>query len=175
MTNILENPVTPSNLMEKLDFWGLPYELHHHKPLFTVAETKAANLDIPGAHCRNLFLRDNKKNNYLVVLQDKTELDLKKLPELIDSKRLSFGSPDRLWEFLKVKPGSVTPFAAINDSAQKVSVFLEKDMMAQDKINFHPLDNSMTLTITPETLRAFFKKINRDDITEVDLDAARPI
>lgn len=175
MTNTLENPVTPNNLMEKLDFWGLPYKLHHHKPLFTVAETKAANLDIPGAHCRNLFLRDNKKNNYLVVLQDKTELDLKKLPELIDSKRLSFGSPDRLWEFLKVKPGSVTPFAAINDSAQKVSVFLEKDMMAQDKINFHPLDNSMTLTITPETLRAFFKKINRDDITEVDLDAARPI
>ena len=175
MTNILENPVTPDKLMEKLDLWGLKYKLHRHKPLFSVADTHAANLDIPGAHCRNLFLRDNKKNNFLVVLQDKTALDLKKLPELIDSKRLSFGSPDRLWEFLKVKPGSVTPFAAINDSGHNVRIFLEKDMMEKELINFHPLDNAMTLTITPETLRRFFEKINRDDATEVDLDAARPI
>ncbi len=169
-----ESQCSPQELLDKLTSWKISYSLYEHEALFTVEDTKRANLDIPGTHCRNLYLRDNKKKNYLVVLRDETPLDMKKLSDVIGSGRLSFGSADRLWEFLGVRPGSVCPFATINDIDKQVQVILEQAMMESELIDFHPLDNTMTVAITPEGLRSFFRQIGRDDVREVDLSSAQP-
>ena len=169
-----ESPCSPQDLLDKLSNWKIAYTLYKHEALFTVEDTKRANLDIPGTHCRNLYPRDNKKKNYLVVLRDETPLDMKKLSNVIGSGRLSFGSADRLWEFLGVRPGSVCPFASINDTDHQVQIILEQAMMECDLIDFHPLDNTMTVAITPEGLRTFFRNIGRDDVREVDLTDAHP-
>mgnify|MGYP001056328562 CR=1 FL=1 len=95
---------------------GIEFSYCEHPAVFTVAESEAVDKQIPGTHCRNLFLRDQKKNNFLLVLQNATEVDIKKLPDVIGSARLSFGSADRLWEYLGVRPGSVCPYAIINDT-----------------------------------------------------------
>jgi Ala-tRNA(Pro) deacylase len=74
----------------------------------------------PGIHIKNLYLRDRKKRNFLIVAQEDRVIDLKNLDQKIGCDRLSFGSADRLFEMLGVRPGAVSPLTVINDSDYKV-------------------------------------------------------
>jgi Ala-tRNA(Pro) deacylase len=150
-------PTSPEQLMARLKDLNISFTLSHHKAVFTVAESEEVDKGIPGTHCRNLFLRDDKKNNFLVVLQNATEVDIKKLPPLIGSKKLSFGSADRLWEYLGVRPGSVCPYSIINDTGNNVKICLDKSMMETELVNYHPLLNTMTIGVTPADLIRFIE------------------
>lgn len=180
MTQTAENPVqgsdlptTPETLMAQLQALGIDFDLYHHKAVYTVEESEAVDADIPGTHCRNLFLRDKKKKNFLLVLQNATEVDINKLPALIDSARLSFGSADRLWEFLGVRPGSVCPFSITNDADNKVKILLDRSMMETDLVAYHPLLNTMTVTVKPSDLIKFIESTGHEAHI-VDLSAAKP-
>lgn len=166
-------PTSPEALLAKLDNLGITYELHHHEAVFTVAESEKIERDIKGVHCRNLYLRDNKKRNFLVVLPNPVEVDLKKLAPIIGSGRLSFGSADRLWQYLGVRPGSVCPFAIINDTQKEVLLILEKSMMEADFVNYHPLLNTMTLSLTPSDLLKFVRACGHEPQI-LDLSEAAP-
>jgi Ala-tRNA(Pro) deacylase len=149
---------TPSDLLAYLAKLGIATETHEHPPVFTVAESRSIKAMIPGGHSKNLFLKDRKDRLFLVVARDETRIDLKKLHEAIGaSGRLSFGSAQLLRETLAVEPGSVTPFALINDTAGRVGVVLDANLMACALVNFHPLVNSMTTTIGREDLLAFLR------------------
>ena len=150
-------PTTPDRLFEVLQALDIQYECHHHEAMFTVEQSSALKKDIPGVHCRNLYLRDKKKKNFLVVAANETEVDMKILQEKLGCGRLSFGSADRLWEFLGIRPGSVCPFTVINDSDQRVQVVLDAQMMKGEIVNYHPLDNTMTIGLSPDDLLKFFK------------------
>ena len=148
----------PQTLLEHLNKLHIPYQLHSHIPVFTVEEAHKIDAEIPGTHTRNLFLRDKKDTMFLVTLRHDTPIDLKKLSDLLGCGRVSFGSPERLWTYLGVKPGSVTPLAILNNTAQNVQLVLEKAMMESERINVHPLDNSMTIGLTPSDLMTILEK-----------------
>src|SRR3712207_770355 len=113
----------PPDLFAFLDTLGIAAETAEHAPVFTVAESRSIKAAIPGGHSKNLFLKDRKDRLFLVVARDETRIDLKRLHEVIGAAgRLSFGSADLLRETLGVEPGSVTPFALINDTARQVAV-----------------------------------------------------
>tara|TARA_B100002019_G_C21198202_1_gene562533 strand:+ start:522 stop:1043 length:522 start_codon:yes stop_codon:yes gene_type:complete len=152
-------PTPPEELLKRLDKLGVSYDLYHHEAVFTVAESEKVDAQIPGTHCRNMFLRDKKKQMFLVTLANETEVDLKEMEELLECKRLSFGSPDRLWTYLGVRPGSVCPFAVINDTEQEVPLILDEWMMNQKRVNYHPLLNTMTVGLAPEDLLKFLMDI----------------
>jgi Ala-tRNA(Pro) deacylase len=180
MTNIApldtdsDLPTSPQALLDYLAGLGVAYDLHHHKAVFTVAESEDVDAAIPGTHCRNLFLRDHKKNNFLVVLQNATEVEIKKLPELIgSSNKLSFGSAERLWECLGVKPGSVCPYSIINDTGHQVKICLDKSMMETEIVNFHPMVNTMTIGVKPADLIRFVESCGHVPHI-VDFGPARP-
>ncbi len=166
-------PTSPEKLLAYMDSHGIAYTLYEHEPVFTVAESEHLKKDIPGLHCRNLFLRDKKKRNYLVVVGNDTMIDLKKLPALIGSDRLSFGSADRLWQYLGVRPGSVCPFSIINDTAGAVEIILEKDMLNEKLVNYHPMENHLTVGLTPDDLLKFVKSCDHEPRV-VDLNDAAP-
>lgn len=166
-------PTSPAQLMDQLTSLGIDYTLHHHQAVYTVAESEAIEKDIPGTHCRNLFFRDKKKKNFLLVLRNETDVDIKKLPDIFGSGRLSFGSADRLWEYLGVRPGSVCPFSIINDKDHQVNLYLDQSMMAADLVNFHPLLNTMTVTLTPDDLLKFIDSCGHKAHI-VDLTVAQP-
>lgn len=166
-------PTPPAALLEYLDKVGISYELFDHEPIFTVEEGEHLKKDIPGVHCRNLFMRDKKKNNYLLVLANETEVDLKKLPEIFDSGRLSFGSADRLWEHLGIRPGSVNPFTIINDPDNQVMMYLDASMMEAEIVNYHPNDNAQTIGLTPADLIKFIESLGHN-YEVVDLSPAKP-
>ena len=157
-------PTTPEDLFKVLKELEISYDLHHHDAVFTVEESQKVDADIPGTHCRNLYLRDKKKKNFLVVAANQTEVDLKNLSQTLECGRFSFGSADRLFQYLGIRPGSVCPFTVINDTDHHVQVVLDAYMMDQDIVNYHPLDNTMTISITPADLLKFLAHTGHEPI-----------
>jgi Ala-tRNA(Pro) deacylase len=148
-------PATRDDLMARLAALGIVTTTRDHPPVFTVEEARALRGTIPGGHCKNLFLKDEKGQIWLIVCREEAVIDLKAAPSRIGSKRLSFGKPDLLMEVLGVEPGSVTPFALINDMGQRTNVILEEAMMAEPLLNYHPLRNDATTTIAAADLLKF--------------------
>ena len=154
--DVLPIPATPQDLLDALMRLDIDVEHHHHPPLYTVEDSKKYQDGIEGGHSKNLFLRDRRKNNYLVVAEQNLPIDLKALASTLACDRLSFGSPDRLMEFLGVIPGAVTPFALINDPGCCVKLIVDNTLLKMAWVNFHPLTNDQTLTIRPDDLMRFF-------------------
>lgn len=161
-------PFTPEQLLDFLAENAIDVTTHHHAPAFTVEDSKAVRGDLPGVHCKNLFLKDKKGQLWLCVSSEDTPVNLKELKHKIGSAHLSFAKPDLLMAVLGVEPGSVTPFALVNDREKKVSVVLEKAMMSAALVNYHPLDNAKTTALPPEGLRRFLSVLGYD-FQEVDL------
>jgi Ala-tRNA(Pro) deacylase len=146
---------TPEELFLRLDALGIAYAVHHHPPLHTVAESVELRGSLPGGHCKSLFLVDRKGGLWLVVVLEDRRLDLKALADRLGAPRFSFASPERLYQSLGVHPGSVTPFALMNDRAHKVAVVLDARMLEYDPLNYHPLVNTATLALKPRDLLKF--------------------
>jgi Ala-tRNA(Pro) deacylase len=150
-------PTPPEKLFALFAELDIPYQLYHHDPFFTVADGEHLKKDIPGLHCRNLFLRDKKERMFLITAGNDTRIDLKKLEFLLDCGRLSFGSPERLWQYLGVRPGHVCPFAAVNDKDNKVISIIDKAMMDAGTVAVHPMENHMTICLKPADLLKFLE------------------
>lgn len=148
-------PTTPEQLFARLSALEIAVQTHHHAAVFTVEEARTLRGTIPGGHCKNLFVRNKKGRQWLLVCEEDTPVDLKQVGTVLDAGRLSFGSPDRLRRVLGVAPGSVTPFALINDTGLEVTPILDARMMRHGLLNYHPLVNTMTCTITREDLTRF--------------------
>ncbi len=146
---------TSDQLLELLTSLGIKTTTTKHDAVFTVEQARALRGEIPGGHCKNLFLKDKKGVLWLVVCLEDALIDLKGLPARIGSARISFGNADLLREVLGVEPGSVTPFALINDATHRVNVVLDDKMMACDVVSYHPLVNTATVTLTPDDLLKF--------------------
>jgi Ala-tRNA(Pro) deacylase len=103
---------------------------------------------IHAAHCKNLFLRNQKgTRHYLVIVQHRKRVDLRAVAEQIGDGKLSFASPERLMTHLGVAPGSVSPFGLINDASHEVRVFLDRDLESAARISFHPNVNTVTVVL----------------------------
>ena len=149
---------SPAELFAYLDSLGIPHQTVSHPAVFTVEEGRELRGTIPGGHTKNLFLRDKKGVPYLVVACEDAAIELRALHRLLGaSGRFSFGSAELMRELLGVEPGSVTPFAVINDRAARVTVILDAALMAHDVLNFHPLKNTGTTTISRDGLLKFLE------------------
>jgi len=149
--------MTRSDLMAHLNALGVETTTVEHEPVFTVAESERLHRDVSGGHTKNLFLKDGKDRLWLVVAECHTEIDLKALPKVIGSARLSFGKPELLMEVLGVTPGSVTALALVNDAAGRVSVVVDRRLMEYEMINCHPLVNTATTSIRRDDLIKFME------------------
>lgn len=149
-------PATSADLFAFLDRLGIRATTVEHEALFSVEQSQHLRGEIPGAHTKNLFLDDRKGRLFLVVAGEETRVDLKTLHLAIGaSGRLSFGKPEAMRAVLGVEPGSVTPFAVINDKESRVSVVIDERLLKQSPLNFHPLVNTMSTRIEPESLLRF--------------------
>ncbi|GGH37101.1 Ala-tRNA(Pro) deacylase [Cribrihabitans marinus] len=159
-----ELPVSSDALLARLDGWGLRYVLHRHKPLRTVEDAKTVEADfaVPGQRAlriKNLYLRDRKKRNYLVSLEQDREVDLKALGAELGAGGLSFGSPERLMQHLGIRPGAVSPLAMITGVTTRVRFVLDAAVRQADVINMHPLVNDRTVVMARDDLMAFLDRI----------------
>src|SRR5512133_32894 len=124
-------PPTEEDLFERLAALGIAVETHRHAPVFTVAQAKALRGELPSAHTKNLFLKDKKAALWLVVAMEDRQIELKEFPRRIGSAPLSFAGADVLRKVLGVEPGSVTPFALINDEQRRTAGVLDVERLEE--------------------------------------------
>ena len=143
-------------LLQKCD---VSYERFDHKAVFTCAESEEIDAKIPGAHTKQLLMRDKKKRHYVmaIVMHDKT-VDTIELGKQLDTGRFSFASSDDLMKFLHVEPGSVTPFGLMFDAEHTIRLIIDEDAWAVGQFRFHPLVNTATLVIDREGFEKFLQE-----------------
>lgn len=137
----------------------IPFERFDHKAVFTCEESEGLNITMPGAHTKQLLMRDKRKHHYVlaIVMHDK-QVDTKALGEILKTGRLSFASPEDLKKFLGVEPGSVTPFGLMFDTEHRVRVIMDKDAWEIGTFRFHPLVNTATLVIDKNGFERFLQE-----------------
>ena len=151
-------PATPDELFAALTRLGIAHTTVTHPPLFTVEQSQSLRGTIPGGHTKNLFLKDKKGALFLVAALEDAVIELKSLHRRLGAGgRFSFGPAELMRETLGVEPGAVTPFGAINDTAGRVTVVLDAELMAHAVINAHPLTNTMTTSIGRDDLVKFLE------------------
>ena len=135
---------------------GIAYERFEHPAVFTCEEAERLCPPMPGAHTKNLFLRDKAgKRHFLVVLGYDRRADLKALAGILGASGLSFASPERLLARLGVTPGSVTLLGLANDAERAVELFVEESVWAAEAMLCHPLVNTATLSIPHAGIERF--------------------
>lgn len=139
-----------------LDQLAIAYVRHDHPPVFTVDEALVQWQGIDAAHCKNLFLRNKKGNrHYLVVAEHDRPVDLRRLADVVDDDRLSFGSPERLMRCLGLTAGSVSPLGLINDAEKQVRVVVDAGLRQHPRVAFHPNVNTATVVIATADFERF--------------------
>ena len=153
-----------ADLIAFFDAHGVDHATRDHEAVFRVGEGEGIKDDIPGAHTKNLFLKDAKGRLWLISAKDDTVIDLKRLHPVIGSARLSFGPAERMVETLGVTPGSVTAFGLVNDPDHRVTFVLDRALAEAEQVNFHPLTNTATTTVSQAGLRRFLAALDRTPI-----------
>ena len=149
------------DLIEMLNKKEVPYTKHEHEALFSVEDSKGKRGAIEGAHTKNLFLKNKKNNFFLFSCDENAKVDLKLFSKSIDAKNLSFANAEYLEQFLGIKPGSVSPFALLNDKHNVVEFYLDEKLFNSELINFHPLINTTTISIKTSEFINFLLENNK--------------
>ena len=166
---------TRAELMAFLDKVGADPATTDHPAVFRVGEGEAIKDEIPGAHTKNLFLKDAKDQLWLISAEGHAAIDLKRLHKVIGSARLSFGSAGLMAEALGETPGSVTAFALINDRERhRVRFVLDRTLAEAELVNFHPLTNTATTTISQAGFRRFLAAVGVEPLV-VDFEALQVV
>jgi Ala-tRNA(Pro) deacylase len=160
-----------ADLLAFFDSHGVDHATLDHPAVFRVGEGDDIKSALPGSHTKNLFLKDHRDQLWLISAEQQTRIDLKRLPAVIGSGRLSFASADLMEVVLGVSPGSVTAFALVNDTGRKVRFVLDRALDEADLVNFHPLTNTATTTVSQRGFRAFLRAL---DITPLIVDFTGP-
>ena len=168
--------LTKTDLFELLRANNIDFQIHDHDPLFTVEDSENFRGEIKGSHSKNLFLKNKKNNFFLFSCDENAQVNLKQFSKSIGAKNLSFANEKYLEDFLGIKPGSVSPFALLNDSENDVKFYLDEKLFKSSLINFHPLINTTTITVkTSEFINFIIEKnkkihifsLNSYDIVDV--------
>ncbi len=159
----MDQPVfTRAELFAFLDAHGVDHVTTAHAPVFKVEDGAGVKAAMPGGHSKNLFLKDARGQLWLISALAETVIDLKRTAGVIGAAKLSFGSADRLWEALGVRPGAVTALALVNDPERRVRFVIDAALMASEPLNFHPLSNDATTAIPRAGFVRFLAALGRE-------------
>lgn len=149
---------TREQLFTYLKNLGISTTTFSHEPVFTCEEAMRIKNTLPThGPIKNLFLKDKYKKYWLIVALHTTQIHLKSLAQTLNAPDLRFARPEELLAILGVTPGSVTPFALLNDIEHKVSVIIDATVMNHNPIGVHPLLNDATTLLTPDDLATFVR------------------
>ena len=157
-------PASRQDLFDFLDQNEIAHQTKDHAPVFTVEDSAAIKADMPGAHTKNLFLKDKAGAFFLICAEAHSQIKVNRLHPVLGCKRLSFGKPEPLLEYLGVTPGSVTLFSVLNDTDQNVRLIIDQKLADADIVNFHPLLNDATTAISCADMIKFAKATGHDPL-----------
>jgi len=147
--------LTPKELINLLNSKGYDCDVHEHSALFSVEDSNKLRGEIKGLHSKNLFLKNKKNKFYLLSCEEFTKINLRTISKSLGLGNVSFAKSEYLLDLLGVSPGSVTPFALLNNPENNIDFYLEDKLHESEYINFHPLTNTSTVTIKSQEFVEF--------------------
>ena len=152
-------------VFDHLEKMGIPYEVMQHPAVYTIDEMNELGIGAQGEVLKNLFLRDDKKKRFfLVVLRNDKKANLDELHTKLGSRKLSFASEEYLSRYLGLEKGSVSPFGILNDDDRAVEVVVDKDLLSLARIGVHPNENTATVWISFQDLQRVIQEHGNDVI-----------
>lgn len=149
---------TRKKVFDVMESMSISYNVVEHPAVYTIEDVDKLNIDNKNEIVKNLFIRDDKKQRYfLIVLHKNKRVNLKEIRKNLNCKPLSFASEVDLYKYMKLSKGAVTPFGILNDTECKVEVVLDKDILLFENIGVHPNDNTATVWIHPPDLEAIIR------------------
>lgn len=159
-------------IYEYLKARGVAHEITEHEAVVSMKELSSVTLPHPDRDAKNLFLLDDKKQKYyLVTVMGDKRVDVKAFRRAHGTRPLNFAPPEALEKIFKVKPGSVSPFGALNDETREVKVFLDEDFFTgSGLIGVHPNDNTATVWLSAPDLKSLLEFHGTSvEITEIPI------
>lgn len=140
-----------------LDQLNIDYQRIDHEEANTMEVCLEIEKSLKSTICKNLFLvNSNKSQYYLLMLKENKKFKTKVISKQINSSRLSFGSDEKMLEYLDITPGSVSLLGLMNDHDLKVQLLMDKDLLQDEYLGCHPCINTSSLRIK---MKDVFEKI----------------
>jgi Ala-tRNA(Pro) deacylase len=149
------------DLLSLLNEQGIAFDVRYHKPVLRIDEFISLDLDLSGRLCKNLLVRNREGQAFLLVVQADKAVELRSVAQLLGSTRLSFVELDDMYEALGVRPGSLSPLALVNDSSKRIQLVVDLALAEEERLLFHPIENTATLSMSVSSLGDFCKYLGR--------------
>lgn len=145
---------------EKLDALKIGFEVVEHEPALTTEQANHFIEGVEGVRTKTMFLTDKKKRNfYLMIMGDSKRMDMKRFSEIVQTKRIKMASPDSLYEKMQLPPGVVSPFGLLNNTDNDIRVYIDKEIMSEQRMSFHPNTNEKTLFLKTNDLVKYLESL----------------
>lgn len=150
---------------------GIPYRAVSHKRVSAIHECVIAEQLLGGLMPRNLFLQPrNASASFLLIAHPESAFRTSSVSRQASSSRLSFGSEEALKRLLHTHPGAVSPLGLIFDEAREVRLLVDRRLMSERTLIFHPLENTRSLRMDAEIFFGAFLKSVKCDYTPIEMD-----
>ena len=145
---------------EYLNSIGIEFKIVEHEPAYTTEEADKYIEGHDGVRTKTMFICNKKKTNYyMIIMDDSKRLDINKFKEIVSEKQMKMASEEALKEKLGIEPGMVSPFGLLNNNEKDVKIYMDKEIITEEIMTFHPNDNTKTLFITTKDLFKYFENI----------------
>jgi Ala-tRNA(Pro) deacylase len=138
---------------------SIHYQIYHHPAIFHVHEGIGLKKEIPGLHCKTLFLKDERNHFYLLGMRATERLDTKKIRKQFGIKKIQFASPEELKHEIGLTPGSVSIFGIVHTHDERVTLVIEKKVYDAVAVGFHPNVNTATIVLDKKELEKFYNAV----------------
>ena len=145
---------------EYLNTLGIQFKIVEHKPAYTTEEADKYIEGYDGVRTKTMFICNKKKTNYyMIIMDDSKRLDMNKFKEIVSEKQMKMALEEALKEKLGIEPGMVSPFGLLNNDEKDVKICMDKEIITEEIMTFHPNDNTKTLFITTKDLFKYLENI----------------
>lgn len=149
-----------NKVMDKLNELSIKVQIVEHEPALTTEQADKFIEGIEGVRTKTMFLTNRKKKNfYLVIMDDAKRLDMDKFKEITEEKQIKIASAESLAEKMRLVPGVVSPFGLLNNDDKDIKVYIDKEIITQDRMSFHPNTNEKTIFINTTDLIKYLNNI----------------
>lgn len=163
------NKIIKEEIYKYLNDRKINYEITNHQAVYNMDELDDVDLPYKEFDAKNLFVRDDKKNNYyLITVKVDKRVDLKEFRKKYHTKHLSFAKEEELLSILNLTSGSVSPLGLLNDKEKKTIFFIDNYFEDNSLIGIHPNDNTATIWLKAKDLITIIEEqgnqVSRGDI-----------
>lgn len=149
------------NVIKKLKELNIEYELVEHEPALTTEQADEFIEGIDGVRTKTMFLTNKKKKNfYMFIMDDSKMMDMDRFKDMVDEKKIKMASEESLYEKMMLPAGVVSPFGLLNNEDKDIRVYIDKEIVGEDRMSFHPNTNEKTIFVKTEDLFKFLENIN---------------